>query len=201
MPKQHPYTKEELVFRKRARAHSRYLKQKERAKFVRLQERIHTRIGFAVLAGKVITSWSVQDELALLARYSYHCAFCDQQKDELDLTYKDPDGDFHIDNMLPICYTCLVDRQTESLYPDQIAINIAIKDLPEGYNKMRLQMQSPFDQVTVFVVARLRKNDFEALIGWPGITPALVVQFGERLFESEARALFPQYKSLAYYSV
>lgn len=201
MPKQHPYTQEELALRKRARSHSRYLQRKDRAKFVQLQEKIRTRVGFAILAGKTVTAWSPQEELALLARYTYHCSFCDEQKDELDLTYKDPTGPFHIDNMVPICYTCLIDRLTADLYPEQIAINVAIKDLPNGYNKLKLQYACPFDQVTVFVVARLRKHDFEALIGWPGLSPALVVQFGDRLFESEARALFPQYKSLAYHSV
>lgn len=200
MPRGHPLSNEELALKKRARAHSRYLKQKERTRFYRLQEKIRTREGFAVLAGKTVTSWSVEEELTLLAQYSHTCAFCDEQKDDLELTYKDPAGDFCIINMVPICYKCLMDRYVDTV-PSQIILNIAIKDLPDGYNKVKLQYACPFDQVTVFVVARLRKHDFEALIGWPGLSPALVVQFGERLFESEARALFPQYKSLAYHSV
>lgn len=220
MPRGHPYTQEELLLRKRARAHRRYMEEKKQALYYRLHDKIQKRLEFARQQGRIVTGWTVEEELQLLANYSYQCSFCYRQVDDLDLILRDPTLDFCIENMLPICYSCLIDQHV-NIIPLQIVKHLSIAQLPEGFNKERLKWLCVHEQVRVYVVATLNKHSWQALIGYPELllnikveyrhlrsheqamthTPQQVKLYGDRLFESEARALFPEYKSLAYHYV
>lgn len=221
MPRGHPLSKEELALRVRARSHIRYQTQKQEYAKATLQIKIDRRFVLAHAQGKTVIHWTVEQEQQLLNEYKHFCSYCDQQADELELTTNDPNSDFCIENMLPICYPCLINKYTVTLVPLQVAIFTPILDLPDGYNKERLLMLCVRPQVSVHVVARLRKTYWEATIGLPPsilqikpkyrnefrrlhalqCTAQLVKFYGERLFEVEARSLFPQYKTVAYYSI
>ena len=201
MSRGHPYTKEELALRKRVRAHSRYQAQKQQGQFQQLQEKIQKRELFARQQGKSVVPWTVEEELALLYEYSFTCSFCDEQKEELELTCANEREGYRISNMVPICYPCLIDKLMPVLPPLYILRKIAIRDLPEGFNKERLLGICMSDQLEVYVLAKLGKHDFEAFIGMPSIRYSFIqilLERGERLFEEEARSLFPQYKGLPY---
>lgn len=199
MPKRHPYTQEELILRKRARSHRRYLEQKKLQEYYYIMEHIQDREQRALLLGKPIISWTVEQELALFAEYKHTCSFCDLQKDKLELSYKDVAGPHQIENMLPICYSCLIDRLAQ-FSPQLIIRTISIGDLPSGYNRIKLFHQSKSLLVKVVIGARLTKHNFEAVIlpAHQYQNPAHLFEFGEPLFEVEARSLFPEYQLMVY---
>jgi hypothetical protein len=208
--------KEEIAARKKA------WNEKETAKKeYRNRERILNLL-FARLErdNKPFVHWTVEQEDALFAKCENLCALCDEKARPLALQIVDSNFPFSIENAVPVCFPCQSDLWLKDLVllPKRLVKFVAIKDLPAGYNRQFLASICISEAVKVHVVARTRKNDFVAAIGYPlslqeikrekrGInsynqemtcSPAQVLGFGERLFEVEARALFPEYKDLRY---